>query len=446
MFHRMGKKGVTVHAKPLKDLTRMSTAEHLLADEKRTTLMQQIREECKLENARFESLCQVLVHNLVNYCQQLPDSSHSYYSEPCGLLDYALNRTEAALGLFKKFVITDESNEFSEDQKLWQYALLSAAILQGAGKLFVDYTVELYDNNGQFLKQWNPLLENMILTGSHYSYSFQKEGEMTFRQRLNIVFAKMLMPASGFSWIASKPLVLQTWLALLNEDYYSAGTLGAILIRADAIAIQRYLNQLALKKNAFKGGRFGRAGTFTGTTPEAVRELEQHIGVEFIHWLTNALESGLIMVNKAPLLMVPGGLLMLPDMFKLFVRSHPEYKNWQAVQSGFLSLRLHSLSADGDIHSSFEQNNNQRVVKGIVVRHYGVVLPNQVQVHNINTGQTETASAVEVIQQAPYNNHFTRQQHMTPVPLLAINQAGIWQEQAVSQPAPAQHKGVTHGA
>ena len=43
------------------------------------------------------------------------------------------------------------------------------------------------------------------------------------------------MPVSGFAWIASNPQVLAVWLALLNEDQRSAGTLGAILIRADAI-------------------------------------------------------------------------------------------------------------------------------------------------------------------------------------------------------------------
>ncbi len=146
------------------------------------------------------------------------------------------------------------------------------------------------------------------------------------------------MPASGFAWIASNPEVLAVWLALLNEDYRSAGTLGAILIRADAIAIQRYFLAFMARSGARRSGRYGRAVTFTGGVPESITEKEQAIGVEFIQWLIKSLDEGRIMVNKAPLFMVPGGMLMCPEMFQLFVREHPEYKNWQAIQNGFLSL------------------------------------------------------------------------------------------------------------
>ena len=39
-------------------------------------------------------------------------------------------------------------------------------------------------------------------------------------------------------------------------------------------------------------------------------------------------------------------------MFQLFMREHPEYKNWQAVQNGFLSLGLHRRAADGSCDES----------------------------------------------------------------------------------------------
>lgn len=429
MFHRYGRKATSVHAKPLNDLTRIVTAEQLLTDEKRCGLIEQIQGNCSLETPRFDSLCSTLIHNFVNHCQSLPETSNSYYSQQGGLIDHALNRTEAALELFKQYLIVDEKAGLSEEQKLWQYALLSAAILQGIGKLQIDYMVNIYDNKGQFLRQWNPLLENFSLIGSYYNYSFQKETNIEFRRRLNILMARLIMPVSGYAWIVSNPQVLEIWLALLNEDPYSAGTLGAILVRADAIAIQRYFNHFASRSYGTKNSRYGRVGTFTGGTPESLTELDQQYGIEFLVWLTNALDSKKIMINKAPLLMVPGGLLMVADIFKLFIRDNPEYKNWQAIQNGFLSLGLHHVSKDGATISRVEQHNNQQIHEGIVFADYAIVLPSEVLLHNLHTGNAETVSAIELMSLTQTNNDFTIQHQPAAITktLLCLNAGGKWQ-------------------
>lgn len=429
MFHRYGRKVTSVHAKPLNDLTRIVAAEHLLTDEKRCGLIEQIQGNCSLETPRFDSLCSTLIHNFVNHCQSLPETSNSYYSEQGGLIDHALNRTEAALELFKQYLIVDEKASLSEEQKLWQYALLSAAILQGIGKLQIDYMVNIYDNKGQFLRQWNPLLENFSPIGSYYNYSFQKETNIEFRRRLNILMARLIMPVSGYAWIVSNPQVLEIWLALLNEDPYSAGTLGAILVRADAIAIQRYFNQFASRSYGTKNSRYGRVGTFTGGTPESLSERDQQYGIEFLVWLTNALDSKKIMINKAPLLMVPGGLLMVADIFKLFIRENPEYKNWQAVQNGFLSLGLHHVGKEGAIISRVEQHNNQQIHEGIVFVDYAIALPAEVLLHNLHTGNAETVSATELMSLTQTNNDFTIQHQPAAITksLLCLNAGGKWQ-------------------
>ncbi|KTD18684.1 putative helicase/relaxase [Legionella lansingensis] len=448
MFHRYGKKTKLSHAKSLSELTRIVQSPLILAEDKRKTLLTQIREASALEDSRFDSLCLSLIHNLVNHCQNLPETANSYYSQQGGLLDHALNRTEAALSLFKQYVMKESQDELSEEQKLWQYALFSAAILQGIGKLQIDFSIALYDNNGQFLKQWNPLLESLVSVGSHYSYEFLKESDEDFRRRLNLLLARLLMPVSGFSWLASNPQVLAVWLALLNEDLQGAGTLGAILIRANAIALQRYFNQLMVKNYGSRGGgRYGRVSTFAGGVPESISEIEQQIGIEFIQWLTKALESGRIMVNKAPLFMVPGGMLMSVDMFKLFVREHPEFKNWQAAQNGFLSLGLHRLGPDGDITSSFEQANNQQMHRGVVFADYAVALPAQMHVYNLNTGKSSVVSATEVIHQAQFTSHFTRQQATYAVNALPhLSASGQWQQIPSSSLQATLKPGVTNGA
>ncbi|CEK12178.1 conjugal transfer nickase/helicase domain-containing protein [Legionella hackeliae] len=446
MFNRYGKKAKSLNAKALSDLTRIVQAPLLLAEEKRKVLVTQIKEASALEEARFDSLCLSLMHNFVNHCQNLPETANSYYSHQGGFLDHALNRTEAALSLFKQYIIQEGQAELSEEQKLWQYALFSAAILQGVAKLHIDFQIELYDNHGQFLKQWNPLLESLVAVGSHYSYEFQKETDEDFRRRLNLLLARLLMPASGFAWIASHPQVLAVWLALLNEDLQGAGTLGAILIRANAIALQRYFNQMMVRNYGSRGGRYGRVSTFAGGVPESISEIEQQLGVEFIQWLTKALDAGRIMVNKSPLFMVPGGMLMSPDIFKLFVREHPEYKNWQAIQNGFLSLGLHRLAPDGTIHSRFEQSNTQQMHNGIVFADYAVALPAKVQVNHLNTGKSSTISATELIYQTQFHSHFTRQQSnsiISPIPHLNAN--GKWQPLTAPAVQTLLKPGVTNG-
>ena len=447
MFHRYGKKGKLSQTKSLKDLTRITPAALFLAEEKRSGLLHQIKETSALEEARYDSLCLSLIHNLVNHCQSLPETSTSYYSQPGGLVDHALNRTEAALNLFQQYLIQEGKAELSEEQKLWQYALFSAAILQGIGKLQMDYRLELYDSNGQFLKLWNPLLDSLMTVGSYYSYEIPGESDEKFRRRLNLLLARLLMPASGFSWIASNNQVLAVWLALLNEDTEAAGTLGAILIRADAIAIQRYFTQMMVRAYGSRGGRYGRVSTFAGGVPESITEVEQQIGVEFLQWLTKALEAGRIMVNKAPLFMVPGGLLMSAEVFKWFVREHPEFKNWQAVQNGLLSLGLHSLSSDGSVNSRFEQSSNQQIHTGIVLADYAVALPSTVEVHNMHTGKPASLSATEFIHQARYNSsNFTRQQVVYAAEALPhLHASGNWQSEASPLQEPIK-PGVTNGA
>ena len=381
MFHRPGKKAQTTRSKPLHDLTALTTPAVLLAETKRQALLEKITLSSSLETSRFNNLCLSLLNNYINHCQQLPETANSYYALPGGLLDHALNRTEAALHLFHQQVIQHDSN-LSEEQKLWLYALFSAGILQGIGKLKLDYRIELFDIKGQLLKEWNPLLTNLVSSGNYYYYEFQKEGADDLRRRLNALLAFQLMPKDGFAWIASQPDVLDAWLALLHEDPNDAGVLGAILERADAIAIQRDITELLTNNASAGGARVNRVSTFIDKAPESTLEQDKLLGAQFIKWLTQALEKGTLRLNQAPLLMIPTGLIMSSETFQLFIREHPEYKNWQMVQKGLMAWGLH----------------RRYVGEPMVLKNYATVLPENVSLHNPTTGKNSNISALELIQ------------------------------------------------
>ena len=431
MFHRQDKKEKLLSTKPIKDLTPVLTPVQLLSEDKRQELLKQLKTLMAFDSSRYETLCASLVHNIANHCQSLPETSNSYYARSGGILDYALSRTEAALQLFRQYIIQQDNGDLSEIQNLWLYALFSASLLKGIGKLQIDYHVNVFDNHGHAIQSWNPLVETLMSVGNHYQFEFKpdREDKITLRQRINLLFAHQLMPNQGFSWIASDPNVLATWLALLNDDWRSAGTLGALLVRADAAAIQRYFHDYILPRTHQRVARSGRIGTFVdgASTPETLFAKEQLLGVEFINWLKGALEAGHLMVNKAPLLMVSGGLLIGSEAFKLFIQAHPTYKNWQAVQSGFLSLGLHRLNADGAIFSRFEQTNNQQIHNGILFSNYAVVLPQSLRLHNLYTGAVTPVSAIELIHLAQLNHPFARQNQATSQQALQkLTTTGEW--------------------
>lgn len=402
----------TIIQRRLSDLVAMLSPEILLSENKRAELLKKIRLSSTFEPTRFDSICSLLIQNLSNYYQLLPETTHSYYALPGGLIDHALNRTEAALQLFREYIITENEADLSEEQKLMLYVLLSASFLQGVGKLHLDYKIELHDQNGQFLKQWNPLLEKMTYLGSHYYYEFLSEGEADSRRRLNILLARSLMPVTGFSWIASDPKALALWLALLDEDLAGSGMLGAILIRADGIAIQRYFNEYFIKNAHSRSPRTTRMTTFIDATLNN-GDKDQVTGIEFIQWLKQNLEDGKLTLNESPLIITQGGLVILAEVFHLFVREHAEYKNWLAVKKGFLSLHLHTDTL------SQEATTHQDSTCTISLEKLGSILPEQLSFRNPNTGKTSALSALQLLQHLQTNKESDK--------ALFLNKAGQWQ-------------------
>lgn len=387
------------------NLIQVLSVDTLLKEHKYQLLLGRIQSLMALDKNAFESLCTALMRQLLAYCEALPESSGRYYAERGGIFEYALQRTEAALSLFTSYTLTEEQKGLSEEQRCWQYALFSASMLYGIGKLYLDYHLAFYDSNGSHLLDWNPLLGPLVSQGHYYRCAVSHESNVTFRSRLNILFANQLMPVAGFELLASNRPVFEAWLALLHEDLQGAGVLGAILSHADQIALQRAIERILLEKGEIKSRSFK---TFESIEKESVKELSQHIGLTFIEWMKGEIEKGEMTFNKAPLPLVTEGLVMGDELFKWFVREHPNYKNWQAVRQGFLSLGLH------DIASAQEQ---------IIFSRFGVVLPSRAQFFNAQTGKTSWLSATEVLAKASAGAGASKLGE-----LKQLNDKGVWQD------------------
>ena len=406
----------------MNDLMAVTPSNILLAETKRVALLEKISESSALDAERFDNFYLNLLNKFTNHCQSLPETANNYYALPGGLLDCALNRTEAALHLFRHHVMQGDSTELSEEQKLWLYALFSAAMLKGIGKLQLDYRVELFDLHGQLLRTWNPLLESMTANARFYHYEFTEGGEEDLRRRLNLLFASQFMPEKGFNWIAGNPQVLAVWLALLNDDINAAGMLGLILERADAIALQRDLNALLIRTNAASGGRANRIGTFIDVAPESSIEKERALGAEFIKWLTIQLEKGRFSINKLPIMILPAGLHLTTETYQFFMRDHPEVKarNWQAVHNGLIALGLHH-------RDSSAYTDSQNIKNGIILDKFALILPDEVQLYNPTTGKEAPATAMDIMRiQKSLDN---------PEPMQQLTHAGTWITVETHEPA-----------
>src|SRR3990167_6403912 len=253
-----------------KQLIQVQTSEFLLNTQQRQTLITSIQTHSLLSTAKFQTLGINLIHKVAGYCQLLPETAHSYYANQGGLFDHALHRTEAALTLIQAYLLEDASTHtYSDIQALWQYALMSASLLQGLGKLYCEFEITHYNQHGLDACIWNPLITSPENAGKFYFYQFTSEPSIEFRQRLNLLLANILIPIEGLQWLSSNRDVMKIWLALLNEDPENAGTLGTVLIRADAIAIQRYFhNLIALHHDSGgRSGRRNRLSTFSDDHP-----------------------------------------------------------------------------------------------------------------------------------------------------------------------------------
>ncbi|MDP3704327.1 MAG: TraI domain-containing protein [Legionellaceae bacterium] len=396
MFNRDEKRSKARSTKPLKDLVAVEPIEQLLDDKKRQALLLQISESIGLDSSNFNKLALPLVHNVTRYCQNLPEAS-LYYAHRGGLIDRTLNRTEAALQLVRRLLVLGKDDKPSEEQKLWLYALFSAGMLRGIGALHTDYSVELFDANGQQVKRWQPLLEDLSSVGKYFHYDFLRADETSFRNDVSLLLARQIMPNAGFTWIMSNPDVFAVWLALLQEDRDTTGPLAAILERADAIAIQRDITDYLVKNAEFGEGRGNRIGTFVDVAPENSVERDRVLGAEFIAWLTKSLESGKIVINKVPLhiQVLANGVIMDPQVLDIYIQEHRKVKNRVAIQNAFLASNLHRLTDAAKKSLQLGKQDSKLATAGIPLD--PAILPEKFKIYNAKSGKITTMTSLDLI-------------------------------------------------
>lgn len=451
MFHKDKSKTKVslseVKSKNTNTLTQITLPKQLLILPKRQQLIDEFKAMLELPRERFEEVGESLLMNLAAYLQELPETRNSYFSTRAGFLNHAFSRTQAALNSCRAYFVSDDgkpAKTLSPEQQRWMYTLFSAALLKGVGKVFVDFLVELYDSSGDYVGRWAPLKGSMRHQGGYfYDYDFDVAHQGSYRRRVTLLLARQIMPDAGFEWLSEDKDVLEIWLALLEDDSRDAGTLGMIMDKADAIAINRFFSEMAVEHFNKREGDIGIYAKKETTFGSSEKDLNQILkegdvpqaGIEFVKWLNRSLATARLMINQSPLFMVPGGLLMSPDVFQLFIREHPQFKSWVAVQQGLTQMQLHSTGPNGEIMQKFVQNKTGQAVSGVVISQVGVVTPQQMKMVNLKNGAVKSVTSTQLGQMKGGTGNFAPLAG-SPTSAQTLSSKGQWTTPAGSIQSP----------
>lgn len=414
MFYREEKKTPSIKkVKAFKNMEPVETFSLLLKDKKREELLQQIHTNLAFKSNDQKQLCQPLIEKLACLFQSLPDTS-LYYSHRGGLLDRALNRTDAVLNLMRSLLVRKDTELPSEEQKLWLYAVFSAGLLRGVGKLYGEYRISLFDQEGHFLQLWRPLHDDMEKIAHHYSHEFTQDIDENSRKHITLLLAKQLMPEQGLAKISANPKIFYTWLALLEEDRDGAGALSAILDRADAIALQRYL-LLYLEEHKHVLDQSNRLGTFLDTSSDPTLDRERVLGAEFLLWIRDALAEGKLLLNKPPMQaeISAAGVVLSSEVFDMFMQEHQKFKNKHVLQRAF-----NSWTKQVNLIGNEKQQKN---LNKFNLDH--ALLPDSVKIYSNKTNQLATVKTLDLLHDLPaYSAEYDR----TPIFLQQLDITGKW--------------------
>lgn len=405
--------------KPLNKLIASEPPEAGVDGKRHHELLERIQDSFGIDDKTFQNMVMPLVHKVSKYCQKLPESS-MYYAQPGGLFDLALNRTEAAMALMRQILVLDKDEKPSEEQRLWQYCLFSASMLQGLGKLYTDYVVDVYDRHGYFIKRWQPLLESIVTVGKFYEYELLRGDDIDLRNSITPIIARRIMPKAGFERIMSNKEVFATWLALLREDKDSVlGPLAAILERANAIAIQRDVNHYLLRHNHGEG-QGKRSMSFVDNILDRP-DREKLLGAEFINWVKEALENGKIILNQGPLWVEirEASVVLSAELLDVYMQEHKKLKNRVALQKAFFAWNIHLLTDAAS--ASLGQKNEKGLTK---IEVSTAILPENVLVYNAKTDKTSKVSTLELINNMEKYNRTNPV--MTDTPISQLSADGKW--------------------
>jgi integrating conjugative element relaxase (TIGR03760 family) len=357
------------------DLLPVLKASQLLESEKRRANLRRLPSLLGLSDANYALLAEELIHRFAEFVQDIPETRNSYYAKAGGLLDHSLDRTVSTLQFCRSYFLPrgGEAAALTQPQTLWTYAVFSASLLHGIGKLATDYVIEVFDAKQQQQRLWSAFDGSFSEQGRYYKYDFKTSYQERFKTRVSLLLARQIMPIEGFRWISQNSEVLAVWLALIDDDLFEAGTFGAVHHRADAQVILRYFEALR-GADASQGSKFA-----VFATPEG----SDAVGLDFLAWLKAGLADGSLKVGES-VAVAKEGLVIPAELFDAYVKDVATKQTGsketsaltaQAVTDSFLRLNVHHLAVGGVAAQTVTQFGSNLRLQGYILTKLDLAMP-----------------------------------------------------------------------
>ena len=226
----------TGHPKPAPGTYDVLAPGQLLAPH--APLLHEIREMVGVPDAHWRSLYDPMLQHYAAFVQQLPASEAHHHAGPGGLLAHGLEVLRNALKVRRGALLPRGAapEEAARQQDLWTYAICSACLLHDIAKPVVDQRILLFDATGRSVGAWDPWSGPMP-ADHRYRVTFVRERQYPLHERLAPLFARIIVPQLGLSWLGSEPEVLRQWTATLTGHPEEAGAIGEIVHQADARSV-----------------------------------------------------------------------------------------------------------------------------------------------------------------------------------------------------------------
>ncbi|MFA6038489.1 MAG: TraI domain-containing protein [Legionellales bacterium] len=323
----------------------IQTAAQLLEASERSALIQEIKELSAASSKDYQAYYESLINNFAEFVQELESIDHPAIT----WLDHQLRLAKTSLKLREQFLLVGESLRpiVNEQEALWYYAIFSSALLRRIGLIFSHYQVSICTEQGVHTKDWLPFDGSMNAQGNYYKLREITDKGIPAAQSINQLLARQLMPAAGFSWIATNPAALNAWLGIVDGE--SSGGVSHTLVALSEKLLYALAEQEALLEELFRQDKLEELLRITHLTEQELlkllpplhgeRDPNNPLAVEFYDWLDSKNLEG------TDLLIAEQQYLLSPIAISAMMADAPaQFKNWFNFYKNGLKLGLTTLT------------------------------------------------------------------------------------------------------
>ena len=322
-------------------------------------LVDKIRQYCGVPETVWASTHEQLLHNFARRVQLLSASEALHHTEPGGLLAYALETVDRAMKIRRGYLLPNGASSecISEQQEVWSFAVLSAALLYDTGQPLTDVMISLREGRALHCS----LACDDLPAGASYRPEFSREQQEQHHQAIPLLIAGQIIPKTALQWLSQYPDVFNLWLLTLSGRHTEAGMLGEIITRADQYATPKPLSQNN-KDQQLHAEEESEPHPSEQPVATSRRAKEKQAGQVFLQWLRQQIVDDKIGINtdNAHLYRVEEGLLIVsPAIFKRYLRS-VDHLELEELQRGFQSLGVHRMMASNQPIWTYRQQGKKR--------------------------------------------------------------------------------------